>query len=266
MRNYQPSLGIGETSQNIRFFISANMDVMWRVYKPLLPYILGCYAFDAVMSALFFSEGPNGFMLGAIVSSYFMAALAIDWHRVVIEGPDNFSAMNPFKPKKHELAFLGVGLLIGIVYVLGVGLAVFLFFAIGGQGGGAFGSILAVAVGLYIIYKFSFYFPAKAVDSSITLKESFGLTRGYMFRIIAAPMVASWKLLLGVMAYGFVMGMAMYFVRTGLGPQAGWIGMFVFSLPLYIYFKPLFMVIGVTSLSNYYMHAMQNKNESVTRL
>lgn len=263
MTGITPTLGIKETSQNVGGFIREHKEVFWNIINPLLPWIIGLYAIDIIVTVVFMPESKNGFSLGSLIASYFYTALIISWHRVVIYGPENAVPMNPFKPQKHELAFLGMGLLLG----LGAFVAGFII------GGGAFfinpifGAMVLFTLlpaGAYIGYRVSFYFPAKAVNSSITLKTAFSLTKGYFWKLAGASFMASFKYILGIIAFFIVA----FIILSVFGWFLGNIGEnvitqgifgFIFSIPVVAYFYPLIIIAGVTTLSNFYLYALQNK-------
>ena len=262
--HYVPSLQIMETSRNIQDFVSANKSTLFEIFKPLVPYIVGLLFMDTIITIFMQKSGSvHDFSLGSLITAYFFSILVITWHRVVIHGPDNFERVNPFKPKKHELVFMGMGILLGILMVIG-GAVVGAIGAVLGPFGLLVG-ITGVLVGaIYLSYKVCFYFPAKAVNSSITLKESFGLTKGYIWKLMGATFMASLKTIGLMIAYIVVVlvgGAAVFGYIFGMGVITHLV-IFALGLPLSLYFQPLLTAYGVTGLSNYYMHAMQNKAEA----
>jgi hypothetical protein len=267
MRNYQPTYDTKETAQNIRFFIEANQGLLWTIVKPILPYILALYALDVLINVLYFAESKYEFGLGGIIASYFLTVIAISWHRVVLMGPDHFTPMDPFHPKRHELAFIGMGLLIGVMVFFST-LFIVVVTSLIHKGLVALGVLIAIFFAVFLAYKFSFYFPAKAVGAHVTLKQSFALTRGYFWNMTIASLRASLKPLLQLFGYAFILFLIvtafLYMIgnETGKGAEVD-ILVFLLSIPMFVYFQPLLTAIGVTSLSNYYMHALQNRNDSV---
>ncbi len=262
MRPFTPTLGARDTSKNVKEFVKDNKEIFWKILKPLLPWIVGLHLVDAVLTAIFFAESERGFALGSLVASYFYTCLVITWHRVVIHGPDNYITMNPFKPKRHELVFIGMGILLTILggLLVALSIAAFLIHAVLG--------VLAVITALlgitYLGYKFCFYFPAKAVDNSIKLKDSFYLTQGYFWTFMGAVFLAPLKyifflLLYFIIAFPILGGIIMMTSgSSSISIIANLLG-FAISIPIIAYLIPLLYVIGVTVLSNYYQHAIQNK-------
>lgn len=263
MDHYQPSFVAKDTAQNITNFVEVNKNEFWKIFKPLMPFIAGCYILDAVISDLFFADSEDGFGLFAIFASYFLTVLVITWHRVVIHGPDNYIPMNPFKPKRHELVFIGVGFLLGLVMGL-IGAGVVIGAAVTASPVMIIIAVIVVLAMIYILYRVCFYFPAKAVDASITLSQAFVLTKGYLWKIISATFRASFKLILLLIAFVIVAAICV-FVLVMFLPLSGMpmvLGLIV-DLPMQLYFGPLLTIIGVTALSNYYLYAIQNEERAV---
>ncbi len=257
-RPYTPSLYARETGKNAREFVRDNKDVLWRIAKPVVIGVLLLTLLDTLITIFFFSESSTGFGLFGLLSGYFYAVLAITWHRVVIHGPDNYEPMNMFKPKRHEWAFIGMGLLLGVMgFVAGAlgGLTAIISPVIG------FIAVFAAIFGAtYLGFKFCFYFPAKAVDNSITLKQSFSMTAGYFWKMMGAWFFGLWRIGLLMMvvfiAMSFIIGMLIQqetnaFMVNGL--------IFLMTAPILAYFYPIMYGISITILSNYYQHALQNK-------
>ena len=263
MDHYQPTFESKETARNVEDFIDATKSEFWKIFTPLMPFIAACHILDAVISDLFFAESKNGFALFSIIAAYFVTALVITWHRVVIHGPDNYTPMNPFKPKRHELVFVGMGFLLGVI--------------IGGIGGGfvlgaivtasSIMSLLAAVVIfalIYMFYRVCFYFPARAVNSGITLSQAFRLTNGYLWKIISSTFRAALYPILILLGFSLIMGVLLALVLAFL-PLGGAIEVLslMVVLPVKLYFEPLLTIIGVTALSNYYLYAIQNEEGAV---
>ena len=258
---FNTTLGIKDTAQNVKDFISTNHDLFLSLWKPLIPYVFGLTVLDIIVTS-FFMDDDSEFSLGGIIASYFMVALVISWHRVVIHGPDNFTAMNPFKPQKHELVFMGVGVLLGLMF--------FIFGVISGLLGALMGTyvlvpllIVAMIGSFYIMYKLSFYFPAKAVNSAITFKQSFDLTKGYCWKMVLATLLAALKIILLMILYIVIASLVLGGLASFLsGPIAESILTILLVTPIVLYVQPMVTLIGVTVLSNYYQHALQHKPHS----
>lgn len=262
MSRLTPTLGIRETAKNIKGFMKTNRSVMWDIFKPLAPWILGLTLFDVIVTLAVFPESENGFMLGQIITGYFYTAFVISWHRVAIHGPDNYVAMNPLKPQKHELVFMGVGILVFVVAAIAGALAGATAFISPVVFGVSLLSVFVLAT--YLGYKICFYFPAKAVNNSITFGESFALTKGYFWKLCCSYFLVALKYFFGIILYfiGIVAVMFAIGAMTGKEMEDSVLPLimgFVLSIPILVYFYPIFYTIGVTALSNYYQHAIQNK-------
>ena len=261
MKHFTPTLPVGETSVNVRNFIKNNMDTFWAILKPLLPFIVGLELIDIFINHFFFAASNKELTLGSLVASYFVGALMISWHRVVIHGADRYVPMNPFKPKKSELAFMFVPFGLALAYGFG---SIVLAVAAAKLGSPAIaGIILAIAVlfGLVAAFKICFYLPAKAVDAGITFKQSWNMTTGYLWKIFTAGFLSGWRVVLVMMVYavgagaiGGIIGGTLFGVHT-LGFN---LLLFVVLLPIIVLAQPLLAVIGVTVLSNYYQWAINN--------
>ena len=257
----QPTFAIRETSRNIKDFMANNQDAFWRILKPLLPWIILLHFVDIVMTLLYFSDSQNGFIGGSLIASYFYSCLVISWHRVVIFGADRTEIMNPFKPKKHELVFVGVGLLLMVLaFVAGV-LSALSFLVLKNMILTAIVIGVVILCAMYLGYRICFYFPAKATDNSISLGEAFRLTKGYFWKVMTVPFLAALKPILIMFLYLLGAGIIAGVIVTLLGNDqvVSSIFQFVVFLPVIGYFYPVLYTIFVVSVSNYYLHALQNK-------
>lgn len=264
MAGIVPTLGIINTGRNVRTYTRKNMDAFWNILNPLLPWILGLTFFDLIINIAFpFFNGK--FALGELITAYFYTCFVISWHRVVLEGPDTAVPVNPFKPERSDWAFIGMGVGLGIAVFLMILFSGFLM-ALNPAVGGI--SVLIAVLAIIICFpKFSLYFPAKAVRRHMSLKESFKATNGLVFKILSAPVVASWRIFLAIFAYFIGIGVIMAVTIKVLGgieaaadnPMLAILGC-LFSLPVLIYFQPVGYALGVGVLSNYYRYAIENKS------
>ncbi len=267
MLHFTPTLGIKETSENAKTFVKDNMDVFWDVFKPLIPYIVGLYCLDILITSFLMPTNevtgqPYEFPLGQLIAGYFYTCLAITWHRIVIHGDKGFMPMNPFKPQRSELAFVGMGILIYVLF--------FLCGALVGLSSALIHKSLFMLIfptilfGIYGWMKIMFYFPAKATGRHIPFKQSWAMTKGYVWKMIASSFLAIIKLLLLAILYSIVGGIIVGILvaaLTSIGISlylAAAIAGTLFLLPFLVYFQPLFTILWVTILSNYYQYVMQN--------
>jgi hypothetical protein len=199
----------------------------------------------------------------SLLMGYLFAVIAISWHRLILLGEDHYRPMKVFAPQKHEIEFLIALAIISAVipftlqifalsqFSMNSGLVMLLFPI----------SILLI----YAYFKISFYFPAKAVNASIDLKTSFYLTKGYFWKMFGAYIFSSWRVSLAM--FGVIMGLSFAIIPVAILSSTGESGspslmimiQSLVYLPVILYFQPLLTVLGVSILSNYYQHALQNK-------
>lgn len=291
MRNYQPTYGIRETAQNIKFFIVAHKPAFWFILKPLLPYILGLYLIDALITGYYYRTEPdNEFFIGSMIATYFYISLMISWYRLVILGPGNFVPMNPFRPTHNEMEYVFYSFFF-VLSFFGVSfLTAFLLQPMGERLAGL-SLIFSACLFSYFGFRLGFYFPSKAVDGDLSFAQSWTVTRGYFLKNVLAQLQVSLRPLLMIMAYVVIAGIVtmgiLYSVLSGMAPGGDLDALvaplleqgrnpielvdkavvvllsFALYTPIWAYFQPLLMVISATSVANYYMHAMQNRNDSV---
>ena len=254
MKHFTPVLPPRETAKNARAFVKENMDIFWVILKPLLPFIVGFELLNVFIDHYLFADGTKQLGIGSLIGSYFLGAFMISWHRVVIHGPDRYVPMNPFKPKKNELAFIFLPMGLVFLYALITGL----LFALSARFGGAAPAIIILAVflvfGMFAFFKISFYLPAKAVDVNITLRQSWNVTTGYVWKLLAAGFLSSWRIFVVVILIGAASGgvSGVFFNIETINFR---LMMFIFMLPIVAYASPLVTAIGVTVLSNYFQWA-----------
>ncbi len=258
MYKYKPTLAAGETGKNMRQYVKDHQSTFWEILKPLLPFIIGAGLLDVVLTDIFTTDEKEiSSPIGGLIAAYFMTALIISWHRVVIHGPENFVAMNPFKPKKNEIKYLAVGIGLGIlstIIAILIGLTALLNPAIM-----VIGLLIFLPMLIFIGFRISFYFPALATDMPIPLGKAFSMSKGYIWKLFAAGFYATWRLILAVFVYSIIMMLlitAIVFVGGGESLTLSVVA-YIFALPLVAFIQPLLTVIGVTGLSNYYQHALQ---------
>lgn len=261
MERFEPKYVSGEVGVSARNFVRENKSELWAIFKPLFPYIAGCHLLDAIISDAFFPKA--GFGLFGVIAIYFTMVLIISWHRVVIHGPDNYTPVNPFKPRRSELAFMGMGVLIGLgmVLIAGAFAAATAYTKAGIMG---MITLFAIISCIYISYRMSFYFPAKAVGADISLKDSFRLSKGYLLRLFGAGIYASWRIMLVAFGYAMLVGIIVTIMANFISfASVQNTVAFILLLPMSAFIEPISTVLGVTVLSNYYLYAMQNDNRSV---
>lgn len=285
--DYQATLHVSKTRYNVSDFVRNNKKDLWNIFLPLLPFILGLHLLDAVISDLYYSDGERGigifmrylsnkdtdaFEIGALLSNYFLVCLVISWHRFVIQGVDSYMPMKPFAPKKHELAFIGLGILGNVIYLLFMNLyarVMFYLLSMGdeapvSQGYTVLFFWIFFSLTMYILYRFCLYFPAKAVNAKITLRKAFSLSGGHLWRLFFVTIRATFMWGLLALAYALSASMASIAIQSFFQISSWeYVVSFILYLPLLLYFAPILTVLGVTALSNYYLYAIQNEEGAV---
>lgn len=271
---YKPSLPIFETGRNVRSYVANHMDVFWDIFKPLMPYIFACLVIDQIVSFMMGINPETGqyyeSSLGEIISMYFTACLMISWHRVIIHGPDQYKPVNPLRPEKRDFAFMGMAIGLFLLAVLagavGGGItalihpAIFVLFL-----------VIIIPVAIFFGSRASFYFPSKATGADLSLGKAFALSKGYVWKLITTPIIASWKFL-ALMAVYMILAIGISFVvytilgttQMSLALASNIYGFLFFTLPMSLFFNPVLTIIGITVLSNYYQYALQNPAQNGT--
>jgi len=276
MEHYTPTSFSGETGHGVREFVRDNKAEFWNIFRPYLPFIVGFYFLDALINELYFKDGNYVFEWGSFVAlSFLYTCVAISWHRVVIKGPDNYESVNPFKPKFNELMFIAAAVL--IMVIPSVLLFGFIFITAGSMDSAALentegavfiGLLLLLIALVYCGIRVLFYFPAKAVDADITLKNAFVLSKGYVWKVFWASLLVTFRLVLlsilvdmimmiAVASAGFIEVDLQTIMSDDVEKLPPFVN-FLIEMPYALYFGPLMTVLTVTVLSNYYLHAIQN--------
>lgn len=290
MIHFTPTLGIKDTAKNVNGFIKENHFDFINLLKMVAPYLAITLLISILFQHMAMQEltenlknadlesekanldqislsGKYEFLAIAIqaMMGYFFAVIAISWHRLVLLGSKNYQPMNMFKPKRSEIHFIALAMLTSIVAPLLLELIVHKT-TILNPAYGLVGITLAIAY-IYFTYKICFLFPSFAVNSNLSIKDSFRLTKGYFWKMGFAYILAILKIILIVCILFFALSiltavLIMPFLNNVENAES-LIGLtimqLVIGIPLVMYFSPLLTIIFVTVLSNYYQHALQNK-------
>ena len=266
---YEPTDDILDTAKNVLSYLRNNLSLFIDVLRPVLPLLVTCAFFDVIMTEILYEpEDENSFVLGGIFSAYFMTVFIINWHRVIIYGPGNYTPMQAFSPKKHEIVFLGMAIAVGLLIGFGSGLAVGVLFGLFGVPGLILGAFVVIGV-LLVATKLSFYFPAKAIDKSITLGQSFNMTDGYVVKLLVTNLLANLVMILFML--GLLLLMAVFSFFLGLMLQGfisaqvlGTVIGMVFIIP-FIVVNAAMTALGVSVISNYYLIAKNTWTEPMRK-
>ncbi len=178
-----------------------------------LPFVL-----SLVVLALAFMAGENVFLSFVLMVVGFVpyTLFGVAWHRLTLLGPTQGAPVTFPSWKPRHWRFLGYVMAVtGLFYLL-----VLPFMALGLGDPGAEGAAtvgtkilllasagLAAAVALpYVLLRFSFVFPAVAVDEEYTLANSWAHTRGQGFRLLATLFVTALPMLAAIWAVSSLLG------------------------------------------------------------
>lgn len=283
MTTFKPTFGVFKTFLNTYTFIKNHDFVFWDLLKRVGPYIIAISLISTLYTHSQLKEiidsvqnvagdgatdinpedlntqnvkslGNNILLVTSISSiliSYFMTVFAVSWHRLVLLGKDKYEPMNPLKPQKHEIMFLVMGMVIGLIAFLPA-IPIMLL-------GALLGPFVLVTIPItffiviFLSIRFSFYLPAKAIDRSLTLSEAFKLSKGYAWKFFLSSILCLAPIIL---IYG-INGLSSGF-DTISSYKSSAIMTFIFQIPSVLLIQPLAAIVGVTVLSNYYQHALQN--------
>lgn len=291
---FTPTLSSKETSGNVRDFVEDHRSDLVQLMKSVLPFLIffvsaNIYVqyflnLDAVqyMRDVKVPESlPDIIQLMTDVQiysyskvftwvsfifqigiGYCFAVVAVGWHRLVLLGRNNYTPMSFLHPKRHELEFVIMWTILGTILPAS---AVFLFKI------DIWLVVMMLIVLPYIFFKVSFYFPAKALDSNVSLGASFQLTSGYFVKFLFAMIRSSIRVGVVYFLVALILGsVAASLAELWYGEQMTsdlvrsmyeqLIGQPIMSVIFFFLFQPILTVLGVTVLSNYFQHAMQNKS------
>lgn len=288
MRPFEPTFGIIDSAKNTFKFLASNQDEFWKLVKYVAPALIACTILTNLFLHLFldpsqietfksietgtknteelkeFFKETQFLKLILIIApiglfmSYLLALFAISWHRLVLLGKDNYEHMKILKPKRHEFKYIFATIWMSILIML-ITIPFMLISAILPTMLGIIGAILTLPiilfVPIYLLLRWCFYFPAAAADFDINLKKASILSKGYKLRLALC-------FLLCVVPVAFALS-ALKLILTSIAKllpdSIETFSSIILMLPNTLIFEPLVIVIGVTVLSNYYQHALQNK-------
>ncbi|MGH1404670.1 MAG: hypothetical protein ACRBDL_10550 [Alphaproteobacteria bacterium] len=263
---YIPTLGISDTSKNITAFINHNYDEFWMIYRNLMPFIFGLQLLGALIDTFFFPNSTNFIFSETfhLMYLYFMGIWAINWHRLVINGID-YTPMRIFKPKRNELIFMLIAVLLTVGSMAIFSAGIFIPLQSGVKAVWPYVLIMfgSFCVSFFILYRFSFYFPARATNNPLTLMQAFHLSKGYIWNLFWSGFFASLKfmiILALLITFRTIMEALFGIDKESHSPLMT----FMLDSPITLFFEPMYTVIGITALSNYYLYAMAHQKESYT--
>jgi len=294
MGRFEPVLDSKEAGQAVRDFVSSHRADLKMLFAFVFPYLLVltalsiCFDYRVQMDTILYMEEVTppqtsqemiAFInevanisyssvlfyisfLVKILIGYCFATIAVSWHRLVLLGRERYEPMLPLSPTRNEIEFIAVWTIVGTIlpFLFGFLSGINLWFV-----------VLTSLILPYFMFKMSFYFPAKALDSHLPFKYSFRLTKGYFWKFFLTNLRTFWRVM-GVMFLlsliaGFVGGALTPFFFVNMGDSSFIKGAYsqavvqpIQTVLTTFIFQPLFTVLGVTVLSNYYQHALRSKN------
>jgi hypothetical protein len=258
---FEPKETIWSSVGSIFGYIKNNLRLVWASIQYYLPYLL-------VFLALSFSHqflvqtietkiiGVIALFAGLLGKAYIMPFFAITWHRIILQGLDEFVYANPLKPQKSEWKFIGFGALLfltmSVFSVIGAISPLYLqYIADATPVGHLF--LIAFALLVYFFVRASLVFPSIAVGSHLSIREVFALSKGYVWKIVLTGLLASvcmMLILLVLMVPFFLITSALTIFIVHSSIQAALL--FCVSAAVQIFTEALGTMIGVMVLSNYY--------------
>ena len=196
-----------------------------------------------------------------VLIGYFFAVVAVSWHRLVLLGTEGYEPMHALRPRRSEIDFVIMWTFLGSIIPYSLSVL---------YGVNMWSVILLSVITPYIMFKISFYFPAKALDSHLSLGNSFRLTSGFFWKFLFSIIRSLWRVSLVffviMVVVGAVCGGLSLVAFEGQMTSSFMKGAYhqILIQPVQILltvfiFQPLFTVLGVTVLSNYYQHALRHK-------
>lgn len=268
MESFTPTRGIWATTKNSIRFVRDNLHVFWDIYRHYLPYVFGLYVLGLVVTVggLYHQgSGVSGFNLAELLISYFTVCLTISWHRAVIWGPSRMVRVNPFALQKQDWQFIGAAIAITMIIFTGGFIAGFISSMAVRRDNIA---VVLVAVLMFIALcyfgmRLYFYFPAKAANSDLTFGQAYKLTKGYVWPLLGTCLVSTALIMIPYIVILTVSGIIGHIVggRLDEGETATalyHVGTFIKDAPEVLILTPLWTVVNVTIISNFYLHALGN--------
>ena len=185
------------------------------------------FALSLVILSLAFMAGENAFLSFVLMVVGFVpyTLFGVAWHRLSLLGPARGAPATFPSWRARHWRFLG--------YVMGAtALGIVLGWSLASLTGGAqspmeqrLGPLLSILAGwvmfvclIYVLLRFSFVFPATAVDERYTLANSWAHTRGQVLRLLATLIVTALPMLVLIWAVSALLGRLLL---PEMGPPGG---------------------------------------------
>lgn len=285
MRILAPSYGVFATVANVLSYLQDNKDNLWKMIKYYAPFIAvvtflnACFDLIPIIpedkSLLAYIFGVK--IITQLALGWIMTCFLISWHRLVIQGTYPNLA-HPLKPDRSVFRFLGYGFLLFLFSTILISLPIAMAFAFSGFIKVTAGilAIIAGVISIYISTRCSIIFPAIASGEKLTLYGAFKMARGYFLKISLSGFCITLVvlipffllLILGSIAFGLISAILFLIlssiageaaITTAMMPISGSIGL-IAQLISNIIIAPVCWAVGATSITNFYMHAVENNN------
>lgn len=274
---YEPTEKSWATVKNAFSYAWKNKRLVWKLILFYGPFLLLALLLNAVAQVTSMEQYAHWAFFGLIaalgdfiLSIFVPIFVAVTWHRVVINGPEETKFSNPLAPKKRDWKFLGFWLLIGFIAL------VFMSLLIGGASFLAVKlyaivpavSLLAVLLGIalfvYSVYaatRVSFIFPSVATDHNYPIKTIWKMSKGLVMKLWGAGFLSMLVMIPLTILFVAFPAIIAFLISAVAGGKAMFaiLGVFVLA-PIFIFMQVFFSVIGITLLSNYFMVAKQRLN------
>lgn len=200
---------VGETMREAYLAVFSSLPLLLRAAA--LPFLL-----SLVILTLAFMTGQSAILSFVLMIAGFVpyTLFGVAWHRLTLLGPAHGAPATFPSWRPRHLRFLGyVMVATALVYVATIPATIMLAW-VEHQAGAAHGAsvfmivvALAAVFGLlYVLLRFSFVFPAVAVDERYTLANSWAHTRGQALRLFATLTATALPMLVLIWAVGAVFG------------------------------------------------------------
>jgi hypothetical protein len=198
-------------------------------------------------------------LITALAAGWAWPHIAIRWHRFVIaEGHMDYKA-TWLSPDSTYVRFVLKGLIpIGAIFA-GLLMGGLLALALPAPAG-AFLMLISFGVGIYAGTRLMFLLPAVALEHDITIGQAWTLGRGMVWKVIWAPIRATWHYLLAYLLYVFVITFILHAMFVGADETAH-----IPALPLFIFrtlpdvaVNVFYVLLGLGVVSNYYKWLLQS--------
>lgn len=223
-------------------FLFQNYSLYLKILMPVLPFLL-CVLALQIAAQHYFAPGSIKFDLSLgilyIMSVPLNALIAIPWHRAYLRSPTDDIYVSINNLTKHEYAFIYFATAIASLRLLLQTMA----------SGLVEGIVIVVAQ--FFAIRLIFFFPAKAVDSDITLKEAYHLSKGYYWKFLRKSFLALLPAIIIIFSTMAALSHLTRMAEMTEGEQPIYLSLFlapIFSVVLAVLFISPIMVTIVSAL------------------